>query len=248
MRDRAEKIAGLLIVMAMLPFLLLFSLGQCLADRFPPRRPRLRKAGVLGVAALCMLLVVGTLPVAGCSPATAAQDIVNWMPTLQSVVGVADSTGAVLDPEAAPIFAAATQRFDALSNALAVVAKAYLANPSAGTLAQLQISVYSFRQTVNAALLQAAGIKDSKSQQKALADINAVATVINAIFAIVASISSPKQVAAMAAASTIKLAAVQPYLDRTRAVSMISEHYRESLDIASAQEAENEAALVRAGF
>ena len=75
MRDRAEKIAGLLIVMAMLPFLLLFSLGQCLADRFPPRRPRLRKAGVLGVAALCMLLVVGTLPVAGCSPATAAQDI-----------------------------------------------------------------------------------------------------------------------------------------------------------------------------
>ena len=84
-----------------------------------------------------------------------AQDIVNWTPALQSAVATVDSTAALLAPADAPLFAAATVGFDAASNLLMAQAKAYLANPSASALAQLQNQVVILQQQVNAALLQA---------------------------------------------------------------------------------------------
>ena len=68
----------------------------------------------------------------GCTATGVAQNIVNWMPALQSAVASVDSTAALLAPADAPIFTAATSGFDAASNLLVVQAKAYLANPSAG--------------------------------------------------------------------------------------------------------------------
>ena len=119
-----------------------------------------------------------------------AQDIVNWTPALQSAVATVDSTAALLAPADAPVFAAATVGFDAASNLLVAQAKAYLANPTAGVLAQLQTQVVTFQQQVNAALLQAAKIVNPASQQHALAAIQAVATVVSAILALVQSVSS----------------------------------------------------------
>jgi hypothetical protein len=69
-------------------------------------------------------------------------------------------------------------------------AKAYLANPTASVLAQLQAAVVAFQQQVNASLLQAAKITNPNSQQQVLNAINAVATVVLAILALVQSISS----------------------------------------------------------
>ena len=109
----------------------------------------------------------------GCTAASVAQDIVNWTPALQSAVATVDSTAALLAPADAPIFAAATSGFDAASNLLVAQAKAYLANPSAGVLAQLQTQIVTLQQQVNAALLQAAKIVDANSQQHALAAIQA---------------------------------------------------------------------------
>ena len=69
----------------------------------------------LGAWALIALLL--PLPfMAGCSGVTVAQDIVNWTPALQSAVATVDSTAALLAPQDAPIFAAATVGFDAASN------------------------------------------------------------------------------------------------------------------------------------
>jgi hypothetical protein len=201
----------------------------------------------LGAWALIALLL--PLPcIAGCSGAKVAQDIVNWTPALESAVATVDSTAALLAPADAPIFTAATVGFDLASNLLVTQARAYLANPSAGTLAQIQTQIVTFQQQVNAALLKTAGISNPASQKHALAAIQAVATIVSAILALVQSISSKAAVAQMAAQSTIKLSAVEPYLDRSAAARMLAAHYGETLGQARAQVARAEQIQALAGF
>jgi hypothetical protein len=201
----------------------------------------------LGAWALIALLL--PLPfTAGCSGITVAQDIVNWTPALQCAVTTVDSTAALLAPQDAPIFTAATVGFDAASNLLVAQAKAYLANPNASTLAQMQAQVVTFQQQVNAALLQAARITDPASQQHALAAIQAVATIVTAILILVQSISSKSQVVWMAAHSKIKLAAVRPLVDDSTAAAVVASHYGEPVELARAQVARAEFAETQAGF
>lgn len=197
------------------------------------------------------LLIVLLLPLPwmeGCSGTTVAQDIVNWTPALDSAVAALDSTAALLAPADAPIFSVATIGFDAASNLLVAQAKAYLANPAAGTLAELQTQVVTFEQQVNAALLQAAKIVNPASQQHALAAIQAVGTIVNAILALVQSVSSKAAVERMAAASTIKLAAVEPYLSNTRSAGIVASHYGEPIAQARMQVAMAEQTEFAAGF
>ena len=197
------------------------------------------------------LLIALLLPLPwmeGCTAAGAAQDIVNWTPSLQSAVASVDSTAALLAPADAPAFASATAGFDAASNVLVSQAKAYLANPSATTLAQMQSQVVTLQQQVNAALLQAAGIKDSASQQHAMVAILAVGTIVTAMLALVQSVSSKTAVTQMAAHSTIKLASMQPYINTAQAAKMIAAHYYEPVAQAQIQVAKVEQAEVNAGF
>jgi hypothetical protein len=204
-------------------------------------------AAKLGVWALIALLL--PLPfAAGCSGTTVAQDIVNWMPALQSAVTTVDSAASLLAPPDAPVFAAATVGFDAASNLLVAQAKAYLANPTASVLAQLQTQVVTFQQQVNAALLQAAKITNTVSQQHALACIQGVATIVSAVFALVQSISGKVALAQMAAQSTIKLAAVQPYIDEGVAARILANHYGEPVELARMQLGQAELNETQAGF
>jgi hypothetical protein len=214
----------------------------------PQLPPSTTSTTKLGALLLCALLVAGTLPMTGCSGTTIAQDIVNWTPALQTAVTTVDSTAALLAPADAPIFVAATAGFDAASNLLVAQARAYLANPSASLLAQLQTQIVAFQQQVNASLLQAAHIVNQASQAHALAAINAVATVVNSIFALIQSISSHVAVAQMAAHSTIKLAQVQPYLDNRAATALVASHYDEPLALARIQIAETERSAIQSGF
>lgn len=199
----------------------------------------------LGVWAIILLLVPAPWMTA-CSGSKVAQDIVNWTPALQSAVATVDSTGALLDPADAPIFTAATIGFDAASGLLAAQAKAYLANPGVGTLAQLQIQVTTMQQQVNSALLAAAGIVDPASRQRALATINGVATVVSAILALVQSVSGKAAVAQMAARARVKTAAVLPLLDRRQAAVLVAAHYGESLEAARRQIAAAQTAVLEA--
>jgi hypothetical protein len=186
--------------------------------------------------------------VGGCSGVTIAQDIVNWTPALESAVATVDSAASLLAPADAPIFAVATVGFDAASSLLVAQAKAYLANPTASLLAQLQTQVVTFQQQVNAALLQAAKITNKASQQHALACIQGVATIVSTIFALVQSVSSKIAVAQMATQSTIKLAAVLPYMDEGKAARIVAGHYGEPVELARMQVVNAEYAEVRAGF
>jgi len=201
----------------------------------------------LGAWALIALLL--PLPfVGGCSATNVAQQIVNWTPALQSAVATVDSTAGLLAPAEMPLFAEATAGFDAASNLLVAQAKAYLANPTAGVLAQLQSAVAIFQQQVNASLLSAAKITSPNSQQHVLNAINAVGTVVIAMLALVSSISSKIDVARMAAQSTTKLVAVRPYLDKGLATAMVARHYGEPVEMAQVQVALADANLAQAGF
>jgi hypothetical protein len=184
----------------------------------------------------------------GCNASSVAQDIVNWTPSLQSAIEAVDSTAALLAPADAPVFTAATSGFDAASNLLVGQAQAYLANPSADTLGKLQTQIVLLQQQVNSALLSAAHIVDSASQQHALAAIQAVATIVTAILALVQSVSSKAQVAQMAAQSTIKLAVVGPYLDGRGSARMVAAHYDEPVSVARMQVEQAEQEEVEAGF
>jgi hypothetical protein len=201
----------------------------------------------LGVWMLIALLLQLTFT-SGCSESSVARNIVNWTPALQSAVATVDTTAAQLDPADAPIFTAATAGFDAASNLLVTQAEAYLANPSASLLAQMQAQVVVFQQEVNSALLQAARIVNSASQQRALASIQTVATAVTAILALIQSISSKQAVAKMASASRIKFAAVHPYINSSMAVAALASHYNEPLNVACRQVAQIEKVEAKAGF
>ena len=201
----------------------------------------------LGAWMLIALLI--PLPwMEGCTAASVAQDIVNWTPSLQSTVATVDSTAALLAPGDAPMFAAATAGFDAGTNLLVSQAKAYLANPSASLLAQMQMQIVTLQQQVNAALLQSAQIVNAASQKHALAAVQAVGTIVNAILSLVQSISSKAAVAQMAAHSGVKLAMVRPYLDESQAVGIVAAHYNEPAPMAQAQMALAERTEMNAGF
>ena len=214
----------------------------------PDPGPSTGNTAKLGVLMLCAILVAGTIPVAGCSGQVVAQDIVNWTPALQTAVGVVDTTASVLAPADAPIFTAATASFDAATNLLVAQCKAYLANPSASLLAQLQAQIVTFQQQVNASLLQSARIVNPNSQAHALAAINGVATIINAIFALIESISSKASAAQMASQASIKISEVRPYLDVEKSARIVAEHYNEPVFLARVQIAQAQFAAVQAGL
>ena len=220
-------------------------LGLLARDPAPSNGNSTNSTAKLGVWALIALLLPFT---AGCSGTSVAQNIVNWTPTLQSAVATVDSTATLLDPLDAPIFTAATVGFDAASNLLVAQAKAYLANPTAPVLQQLQTAVVAFQQQVNASLLQAARISNPASQQQVLNAINAVATVVSAMLALVTSISSKAAVARMASQSTIKLASVRPYMNEGKAAAMVAVHYGEPVNLAAMQVAQLEVSAAHAGF
>ena len=214
----------------------------------PDPSPTSNNTAKLGALMLCAVLVSGSIPLAGCSGKQVAQDIVNWTPALQTAVAVVDSTASLLAPADAPIFLAATASFDAATNLLVAQCKAYLANPSASLLAQLQSQIVTFQQQVNAALLQSARIVNPNSQTHALAAINGVATIVNAIFALVESISSKAAAAQMASQASIKISQVQPYLDRDQAARLVAEHYSEPVFLARIQIAQAQSSAIRSGF
>lgn len=180
----------------------------------PPSAAAVNSTQKLGAIALCMLLVMGTI--VGCSQktgTTVATDIVNWTPSVESAITVIDNTAAGLLPADAAIFTTATAGIDAAGTLLVADAKAYLANPSASVLANLQTAVTSLEQTVNSAILQAAGIKDTASQKLALAALSGLSAAVTTILGLVQSVSTTAQLKVMSQESPIKLAQVQPYLD-----------------------------------
>lgn len=203
------------------------------------------KAQKLNALALSMLMLLAC--VTGCTTSSVAQDIVNWTPTIISTANVVSTTVSALDPSIADkaAIAAATAGFDIAAQTLANQAQAYLSNPGQTTLQAIQTQVTTFQQSVNAALLTAARITNPQSQQQVLVAIQALAVGVNAVLALVASIKGNTVSASTAA---VKIAQVEPLMDRNGTVAMIAEHYGISSARAAFQIDVNTALLERAGF
>lgn len=171
----------------------------------------------MGAIALCAALMC--MSMAGCTPqqkANVAQEIVNLEPAFVSAVDAVGAGVSVLDPAVAvPV-----QVFVAAANTLApqfsAAAQAYLANPSQTTLQVLQAVIVQIQNNVNSSLatLQALKVTNASSQQKAIADVNGVAAIANALLALIQGVSTKAQVAAMSQGITVHLAQVAPELDR----------------------------------
>ena len=127
-------------------------------------------------------------------------------------------------------------------------ARAYLSNPSASALGRLQTAVVTLQQQVNASLLTAARINNRGSQQHALDAINAVGTVVNAMLALVQSVSSRSAVAQMAARAPIKIQDVRTQMNPSLAAAMVAEHYGETNGSAHLLVERTETAEILAGF
>jgi len=184
----------------------------------------------------------------GCTKADVAQQIVNWTPTLENAVATVDLTVASLVPADAAILSGITASFDAASTLLTAEAKAYLADPSASTLNKLQSGITAFTQSVNSALLAAAKIKNTSSQKSILAGLNAVATISTAILILVQSVSSKAELAEMAAASPVKLAATDTLRDDEAAAQLLAAHYNQPVAKARKQVVDGKRMAVAAGF
>lgn len=201
----------------------------------------------LGAWALIALLL--PLPfVGGCSGTKVAQEIVNWMPSLESAVATADSTASLLDPSDASAYASITSGFDTAANVLVSEANAYLANPSTSVLTQLQTAVVTFQQQVNSALLSAAKISNSSSQQRAMSSINAVATAVTAILALVQTVSSRQDVERMASQLTVKHAAVEKLMNHEAAAAMVAQRAHLPIEVARIEVRKTETQLVAVGL
>ena len=202
----------------------------------------------LGAWMLVALLVYGTLPMAGCTSQSVAQQIVNWTPSLTSAVNALAATAAALDPADASAIAKASAGVSAAATLLSAQASAYLAAPTASTLTLLQNQIVSLQQQVNSALLQTSQIGNAQSQQHVAAEVQTVATIATAILSLVESVSSKSDVQRMASTVTVKLADVQPLMNAPMAERLVAEHYQEPVATARAQMAEARMELVAAGF
>jgi hypothetical protein len=196
------------------------------------------------VAVLIAVLIV--LPLAGCNSQSTAQQIVTWTPTIVSAADVVATSVTSLNPQDAALVAASVSGFNAAAGLISNGAAAYLANPNQTTLQTLEIQVTAFQQVVNTAMLQAARIVDPASQQKVLLAIQAVSVGVNAVLALVISIKG--STTTPASATAVKLAQVEPLMNRQLTVQMVAAHYQESRFMASAQVAYAGHELTQAGF
>ena len=199
----------------------------------------------LGAWALISVLMLGIVPTVGCSGQSVAQKIVGWTPFIDSAVSTLGSLAAQLAPQDAILIQAGVTAITTGQNLLDKKAQAYLANPTAGVLAQLQAQAVTFQQDVNAAVLAALKITNADSQKRIIAQIQVVLTGATAVLALLQTI---KGSTLTIPATTVTTAEVLPYLDEQRSVDIVAQHDGVPEFVASFRVHQAEQSLAAAGL
>ena len=202
------------------------------------------KQSLVGAWALIALTISGSMT--ACSASSVAQDIVTWTPLIISTANTVSSVVQSLAPADAAIIGAATVGFDAAANLLDQQAAAYLKNPSATLLGQLQAQVTALSQNVNAALLKALQV-GAADRQKVVSAIQALAVGVTAVLALVESISKGSAKAALQVSAT-KIAQIEPLLDTPADRQLVAAHYGVSDEEAGRLMARSAGLLTAQGF
>jgi hypothetical protein len=173
----------------------------------------------LAVAAMCGSVLVSSCLVEGCTPAqkqTTLQVVTAINQHIPEVVAAADTVAAtveLLDPASAALLSVGDATFDTLAKTLQVLTAAYIANPNASTLQQIQTAINTLESNINTATLNAVGIKDVESQRLAVAALHGLLTVVTIVFGMIAPTESVTMLYQLRSTGTIHLAQVRPYMD-----------------------------------
>lgn len=179
--------------------------------------PNLRRSLQSLVAAVVLILCIPVFT--GCTASqkqTTLQIITTVNSRLPEVVAAADTAAQVvasLDPASALLIEPADAAFDTLAKTLQALLTAYIANPSATALQQIQTAINTLESNVNTSVLAAAGIKNSASQALALAALKGLLTVVTIVFALISQTESVAMLEELRRTNTIHFAKVRKYMD-----------------------------------
>ena len=199
----------------------------------------------LGAWALIAVLMLSTIPTVGCSAQSVAQRIVNWTPVIDSGVATLGNLAAQLAPQDAVLIQAGVNLITTEQDLLDKQARAYLANPTADVLAQLQAQAVTFQQNVKKTVLEAAKITNTAMQQKILAAIQIVAVGATAVLALLQTIKGSTLTIQAGAVTTSQ---VLPYFDEQRSVDLVAQHDGVPGFVAALQVHQAERSLQAAGL
>ncbi len=172
-------------------------------------------------SALAILLVASLFSVTltGCTDQqkqTTVQVVTNINAQIPAVIAGADTVAATLTailPADALIIGVSSTAFDTAAKLVQSLTTAYLANPNADTLTQLQTAVATLEASVNTATLNAVKITNPTSQALALAALKGLLTVVSIVFGMIQATMTKAQVSALAATNMIHLALMRKYMD-----------------------------------
>jgi hypothetical protein len=199
----------------------------------------------LGAWALIAVLMLGIVPTVGCSGQSVAQQIVGWTPFIDSALTTLGSVAGSLSPQDSVIIDPVVTALVTSQNLLKNQAQAYLANPTAGVLAQLQAQAVTFQQSLNSAVLTALKITNSDSQKRIIAQIQVVLTGATAVLALLQTIKGNTLTVTTGSVTTSQ---VLPYLDESKSVALVAEHEGVPSFVASYRVHQAEASLIAAGL
>lgn len=199
----------------------------------------------LGAWALIAVLMLGIVPTVGCSGQSVAQQIVGWTPFIDSALTTLGSVAGSLAPQDSVIIDPVVTDLVTAQNLLKNQAQAYLANPTAGVLAQLQAQAVTFQQSLNSAVLTALKITNSDSQKRIIAQIQVVLTGATAVLALLQTIKGNTLTVTTGSVTTSQ---VLPYLDESKSVALVAQHYGEPEFVAAYQVHQAERSLMAVGL
>lgn len=168
---------------------------------------------VLTLAAVSMCVLTGCTAKQKQTTVQIIQQINTHIPEVVAAADTVAATIAALTPAEAALIAVCDGGFDAAAKTLQALTAAYLANPSASILQQIQDAINSLEAAINTATLNAFGIKNTVSQNLALAALKGLLTVVTVVFGLISQTETTAQLQALAATGTMHLAELRPYMD-----------------------------------
>lgn len=179
------------------------------------------KSGVsTSAASVVALLLCGAMLLTGCTPQqqtdakAVVAKVISYEPEVTLAADSLASTVSLFEPQDAVLITAGDAAFHTALSVLDVSARAYLATPNDGTLASVRAALESVLSTNADQFLAAAQIKNPVSLAAAKAAIVAVREVLLLMDGALQATQDPAANAAAAQARTLKVSAIEPWLER----------------------------------
>ena len=169
-------------------------------------------------AAVAAILMSATFGCTTQQKQTTLQVITQVNTHIPEVVAAADTVSAVvagLLPTDAALIAVADTAFDTAAKTLQALTAAYIANPNATTLQQIQAAITTLEGQINTATLTVAGIKNAQTQAAVMAALKGLLTIVTVVFGLISPTMTSAQLRAGRDAG-IQLAKVRPYMDENK--------------------------------